>query len=121
MAFLKKYGLRLAYTMISILFSLLVVTVLYYFDFINGTVYKVLKIIIVLLNIFISSFILGKKASNKGFLEGIKLALIVIPIFIVLALLTKEALKIRVILYYFILLATSTFGGMVGISRNNGQ
>ena len=102
MALLKKYGLRLVYTMISILLSLLVVTTLYYFDIINGSVYKILKIIIILLNIFISSLILGRKAANKGFLEGIKLALIIIPIFIILALLTKEVFKVRVVLYYFI-------------------
>lgn len=118
MLYLKKYGLRLIYTIMSILLSLLVVTTFYYFDLINGTTYSILKIIIILLNIFISSFILGKKAINKGYLEGIKLAVIIIPIFIILALITKEVFKLRVILYYLIIFITSTFGGMVGISRN---
>ncbi len=117
MTYLKKYGLRLLYTIISILLCLLFVTTLYYFDLINNNTYKVLKIIIILLNIFISSFILGKKAENKGYLEGLKLAIIVIPVFFILAILTKEALKLKILLYYFIITLTSTFGGMVGISK----
>lgn len=117
MSYLKKYGLRLIYTIISILLSLFLITTLYYFNIINGTTYSILKIVIILLNIFISSFILGKKATSKGFLEGIKLSVIIIPIFIILALLTNEVLKLRVIIYYIIILITSTFGSMVGISR----
>lgn len=117
MAYLKKYGLRLIYTILFIILSLLLVTCLYYFNIISSNTYKFLKIIIILANIFISSFILGRKAINKGYLEGIKLAVIIIPIFIILTIITKETLKLKVILYYLIILITSTFGGMIGISK----
>lgn len=117
MNYLKIYGLRLTYTIASILLSLLFITILYYFNIIGGTTYKILKIILLLLNIFISSFILGKTANNKGFLEGIKFATIIIPTFLILTLLTNQTLQIKVIIYYLIILLASTFGGMVGISR----
>lgn len=117
MNYLKIYGLRLTYTIASILLSLLFITILYYFNIIGGTTYKILKIILLLLNIFISSFILGKTANNKGFLEGIKFATIIIPIFLILTLLTNQTLQIKMIIYYLIILLASTFGGMVGISR----
>lgn len=117
MTYLKKYGLRILYTIISILLTLLLITTLYYFNIIGQNTYKVLKIIIILLNIFISSFILGKKAENKGYLEGIKLAFIIIPIFLILTILTDEIFKIRYFLYYTIILITSITGGMIGINK----
>lgn len=117
MTYLKNYGLRLLYTIISILLSLLLATTLYYFNIINQNTYKVLKIIIILLNIFISSFILGKKADNKGYLEGIKLAIIIIPIFLILTILINETFKLRSLLYYTIITITSITGGMIGINK----
>ena len=117
MTYIKKYGLRLIYTIISILISLLLVTCLYYFNIIGNNTYKFLKIIIILFNIFISSFILGKNSISKGYLEGIKLAIIIIPIFFILTLITNEVFNLRSLLYYLIILITSTFGGMVGISK----
>ena len=103
MSYLKKYGLRLLYTIISILLSLLLVTSLYYFNIISNNTYKFLKIIIILINIFISSFLLGKKSIKKGYLEGIKLAIIIIPIFFILTLLVNETFNLKNIIYYLII------------------
>lgn len=117
MTYLKKYGLRLAYTIVSILISILLLTALYYFNIIGANTYKILKVAVILINIFISSFILGGKVSSKGYLEGVKLAGIIIPIFFILSILTSQVIKLRIILYYLILLFTSIFGSMVGISH----
>ena len=76
MTYLKKYGKRLIFTITSIIISLFLLTILYYFNIIGPNLNKVLKIVIILLNIFISSFILGKNTISKGYLEGIKFALI---------------------------------------------
>ena len=117
MTYLKKYGLRLIYTIISILISILIITTLYYFNIISSTTYNILKIVILLLNIFISSFILGKKANSRGYLEGIKLSIMIIPLLLILSLTLSLSLKPRILIYYLIISATSIFGGMVGISR----
>lgn len=117
MTYIKKYGKRLLFTMISILLSLLAITLLYYFNIIGQNTNKVLKIIAILVNIFISSFILGKNTIKKGYLEGIKLALIIIPIFIITSLLTSSKIEIRAILYYIIILITSILGSMIGINK----
>ena len=117
MSYIKKYGLRLLYTLISLLLSLLFVTTLYYFNIISTNTYKVLKVVVLLVNIFFGSFILGKKAKNKGFLEGIKFAAIIIPIFFILTILTNQTLQLRLLLYYLIITFSSILGGMVGISR----
>lgn len=113
---LKKYSMRLAYTFLSLGFSVLFITTLYYFNLINENTYKVFKIVVLIINLFISGFILGREAKSKGFLEGIKLGLMIIPIFLIVTLLIKEPLKLTVILYYLIILITSTFGSMIGMS-----
>lgn len=118
MTYLKKYGLRLIYTILFILLSLLLITILYYYNLINQNTYKILKIIVILLNIFISSFILGKKTSNKGYLEGAKFSLIIISLLIILTIILNLTFKPSIILYYFIIFATSTLGSMIGISKN---
>ena len=101
MTYIKKYGKRLLFTTISILLSLLAITLLYYFNIIGQNTNKVLKIIAILVNIFISSFILGKNTLKKGYLEGIKLALIIIPIFIIISLITSSKIEIKAILRVF--------------------
>ena len=107
MTYLKKYGKRLIFTITSIIISLFLLTILYYFNIIGPNLNKVLKIVIILLNIFISSFILGKNTISKGYLEGIKFALIIIPILIFISLITHSKLELKVILYYIIILITS--------------
>lgn len=113
MAYLK----RILITLLSIIISLLLITTLYYFDIINTTVYKYLKLFTLLANILISSFILGKNTTAKGYIEGLKNGLIFIALFIVISLLLKIKLPIKSILYYFIILLTSTLGSMFGISK----
>ena len=109
MIYLKKYGLRILYTLIFICISLIISTALYYFNIINNGFYKTLKIIITLLAIFINSYILGKQSTQKGYLEGLKFSLLLISIFFILTLITKEPLKLRLLLYYIIVVITSIF------------
>lgn len=116
MSSLKKYLLSILITFLSIFLTLLLTTTLYYFNIISPTTYNILKIIFLLLSIFINSFILGKKALKKGYLEGIKLSLPIILLFLLTTLLTKT-FTFKVLLYYLIILITSSFGSMVGISR----
>lgn len=117
MTYIKTYGLRIIYIFIFIILFLLLTTTLYYFNIINNQTYKILKIIICLLSIFINSYILGKKTLKKGYLEGLKLSLIIIPILFIITVISKKALKFRIILYYLIILITSIFGSMLGINR----
>lgn len=116
MTYIKKYGKRLIFTIISIIISLFILTILYYFNIISSNTNKILKIIIILSNIFISSFILGKNTPSKGYLEGIKLSFLILPIFIIFSLITST-LKFKVIIYYLIISITSILGSMIGINR----
>ena len=73
MEIIKKYSFRFLYTILSIVLCIIIITTLYHFNIISSNIYQILKLIILLINILISGIILGKKATNKGYLEGIKL------------------------------------------------
>ena len=93
-----------------ILISTILLTIIDYFSLFNTSI---LKLIIPILSIFISSFIIGKKTTKLGYLSGIKLSLLIIIIFIILVLLLDK-FTIKSLIYYLILLLTSTLGSMIG-------
>ena len=115
MSNLKKYLIHFFIVIISILLMTLITTIFYYLNIIPAKTYNLIKLITFLLTLFINSFILGKKAKNKGYIEGIKLASFIIIIFMIISLLLKS-FSLKYILYYLIILTTSVFGGIVGIS-----
>ena len=87
---MKKYLFSILITFISIILTLLFTTTLYYFNLINHTTYNILKIILLILSLFINSFILGKKSTKKGYLEGIKLSLPIIIFSLICQILVKK-------------------------------
>ena len=117
MLYLIKYGKRLLWMIISLLLSLIFINTLYYFNFISTNTYKILEIIIFIINIFISAYILGKNTTQKGYLEGIKYSLIIISLFILLTLLINEPFKLKILIYYLIIIITSILGSTMGINR----
>lgn len=117
MEIIKKYSFRFLYTILSIVISLLLITTLYHFNIISSNIYQTLKLIILLVNILISGIILGKKATSKGYLEGIKLGIFMILLCFLMTLVTGQDLKIRLLLYDSMILITSILGGMIGINK----
>ncbi len=112
---IKKYILSMFYTLSTIILLHLINTIIYYFNLLSPTTYNIIKIFLLLLSFFINSFFLGRKTLKKGYLEGIKLSLPILIIFLLITLLTKS-FKLKVLLLYFIIIITSSFGSMLGIS-----
>ena len=118
MNYLKILGKSFLY-MISILFiSTIVITILNYFNIFGGKLVTIFKIIIALISMFVGGFIVGKNSKEKGWLEGLKLGLIIIAIlFLVNWIILKQDWNVRNLIYYLILLTSSVFGSMIGISK----
>lgn len=115
---IKTYIKYIGYTLLSIFLSLLFISTLYYFDILSTNVVNYLRPIIVLLNIFISSYILGKRSDKNGYLEGLKLGFLTLLIFTFISLIFfRNGIKPRIIIYDIIILGTSIFGSMLGISK----
>ena len=60
-------------------------------------------------------FIIGRNSTSKGYLNGIILSSIIVIIFLILNLIFK-GFKWYHLVYYFIILVTTTIGSIIGIS-----
>lgn len=115
---IKKYFKHIGITILSIAISLLLLSTLYYFNLISTNVVKYLRIIIVIIILFISGYILGKKNDKHGYIEGLKLGGIIIGIIALITLLFfRNSFEIKIVLYYIILLFNTMLGSMIGISN----
>ncbi len=118
MANIKKYFISFLYILGLIFVLTLVLTVLNYFDVINGNVLNILKIVITILSTFVGGFLVGKNSNEKGYLEGIKLALIyVVFIFLLSILGFSDKITLNTFLYYAIIILSTMLGGMFGINK----
>ena len=119
MNYLKKTGISLLYIIGFILILTFLITLLNYFNIISKNVVSVFKIIIPIVSLFIGGFIIGKKSSKKGWLEGLKLSLIFLFIFILFNYLgLKNNIEFKNLLYYLIIITSTCFGSMLGINYN---
>lgn len=114
----KLYLKSFLWFIIPLLLLLLIINTLYYFDLVNNSVIKYLKILIILIPSFISGLIRGLNSINKGYINGLKLSGIIIILFFVFSLIFKE-FNIKDLIYYIIICLTITFGSMVGISKKS--
>lgn len=114
---IKKYGIKVLITELSLLFILSITTFIYYKDILNTISYQIINYILFLIIILINSFTLGKKSNKNGYLEGLKLGLIIITINFILVLIFKTNINLRLIFYSLIILLTSSLGAMIGINK----
>lgn len=112
----KNLYLSIIYFFTITLIGTIFITILNYFNILNIKIISSLKLILPILSIFISSYILGTKSNKLGYIEGLKLGLIITITFLIITLLTKS-FAIKTLIYYLILLLSSILGGMLGINK----
>ena len=113
-----KYFLKsILIIIISLFISSLLINILYYFDIINNNTVKYFKMFLSIFSFFISGLYIGKKSISKGYINGLKLSLIMVIMFIILSLIFNN-IKVSRIIYYLIMTTCITFGAMIGISKN---
>ncbi len=115
MKYLKKIIKALIITIGSILILTFLFTVFNYFDIISGKTLTIIKIIIPLFSLALGGFTLGYGAIKNGWLEGIKIGLIItFIIFIFNIIFTNITLKD--LLFYASLIMSAVMGSMLGIN-----
>lgn len=112
---LKNYLKSYLYLFISILILTLILSIVNYFFPIPT---KVIKLLIPIISILISSIILGKNTKQKAYLEGIKFTSIYIILSIILSIIFKNTFSIKLIISYLLLLLSGIIGSMIGINLN---
>lgn len=120
MNYLKNISISFLYIIGVTIVLTFIMTLLNYFNIITGSVLTITKIIITFIAIFIGGFIIGKKSKTKGWLEGIKLGIIIIIILsIINFLILRVNFEFKIILYDIIILFSCTFGSIIGINLNH--
>lgn len=117
MNYLKKILKFFLTTLISIAVSSLILTVIYYFDIINGNTYNIIKMGIVIISLLVNSFLLGKNSNKYGLVEGLKLGGLFLILTLIISAVTKTSFGIRTLIYSIIILLTTGAGAVIGINR----
>lgn len=113
-----KYLKVLLYIIIPILILNIFVSIFYYFNIIGNNSINYLKLIMVAISMLIGGIYIGSKTTKKGWLEGLKVGLeVIIILFIISYLAFEQGINIKNLIYYLIILSSTTLGSMIGINK----
>ena len=88
-----------------------------YFNVLNNTCYKSLLLIFMIISAFAGSYYLGNQTEEKGYQKGLIFGALISLIFLVLSALLKNSITISSVIYYIIIIITSTIGSTIGINK----
>lgn len=115
---LKKIGISLGFSFLFLFISIFIITFFNYISFFSSKSTNIFKFLFLLISLFIGGFISGKKSMKNGWLEGVKLGSIFILFFLISSLLF-QSFRIKNIIFYSIIMGSTTFGSMVGINKKD--
>ena len=101
-----KYLKTISFEIILLLILLIISSTLFYFDIIPN-----INIIIFIITFILSGIYISRRSNKKYYLEGLKIALINILLFLLISLIFK--CKINVI-YYLLIVISSIIGSLIG-------
>ena len=105
---------------ISVLFVFaFIITILSYFNILSDTITSIFKMLIPIISVLISGIFMGINSTKKGWLEGLKLGILICILLFLFNLLGLNKFKINQLLFYGILIFTSIVGSIIGISKKN--
>lgn len=118
MTIIKNLGISFGLILGSLFGFTLLITLLHYLNWIGSKTLSILEIMIPFFSLFIGGFWMGRKSNKKGWLEGLKLGLLFLFILILFQYLGLQMkFELKTLLFYVLILISSIFGGMIGISK----
>ena len=112
----KKTFKALLIILILLLISISLINILYYFDVIDNNIIRYFKMLLSIITFFIGGLYMGKNSPSKGYINGLRLSVIIILIMLVMGIIFKN-IDIPRIIYYLIIIFCITFGSMLGINK----
>ena len=112
-----KYLKSLLYIVIPLLILNIIISVLYYFDLLSSNAFNISRLSILLLSVLIGGFNIGKSSKEKGYIEGLKLGILIIVFMFIFSLILKSSFSISKFLYYIVIIIVSILGSMIGINK----
>jgi len=114
----NKYLRGVLKGMVIAVISLFIINIFEFFDLLPDAVIAGLKVLIIILALFISAYGLIEGNTKKGWLVGIKLALIYIVIVLCCNfLLFNQGFSLKLLLYFCLIMLACILGAMIGVFR----
>ncbi len=115
---LIKYLKSILIIIISMIIGCLIITALNYFNVIDTSTVKHLKLFSMVLSMIIGGIYLGKHSSNKGYIEGAKIGILEVVILILINIIIfKNSINFENVIYYIIILISAILGSIIGINK----
>ena len=112
----KKYSISFLIFIGIIFIFTFFLSIFHYFDVLSYQTVSIAKMIILLVSFFGGGFFMSVSATKKGWLEGIKFALIVSIFLLLFQILgIDKSFQWKDLIFYLILFMTAILGGMIGI------
>lgn len=116
--FIIKYLKSFMYIFISILVLSIIVGTLNYFNIFSTKVSHVFEVISIIISMFIGGIYLGRKSNKRGYLEGIKMGIVMIIFVLLFSYLAFSITpKLSSLIFYAIILISSILGSVIGINK----
>lgn len=113
---LKKYA-RISLIWLGVLLAyVFILTILNYTQILKFNSIIKLNFFMIAIITFIFGILNGKTSAKKGYIEGIKMGLIIIALLFILNLIFYRTFNLSTFIYYIVILASSMFGSMIGIN-----
>lgn len=116
---MKKYKsilISIGWFMVSLIVYLLIITTFAHFNIISYKTVSVMSFIFMCLLFMYNGFKVGKKSEKRGYLSGLIIGSINIILVLLLALVFRSIPELKSLIYFLVLLLSSTLGGMFGIN-----
>lgn len=117
MKYFKILGMSIGYILgISFILTFLI-TIFSYFNILGDKATSTLLLSSSIISMIAGGVILGKNSNKRGYIEGLKLGLIITILFILFGYLgIKYNYKLNDIIYYLILITSSILGSILGVN-----
>lgn len=117
MNYIKKIGISLLYIFVPIIVLLFIFTLLNYFNIISYNIFKIFRGIIFIIALIIGGFKMGENSNSKGWIEGLKLGLIISIILVIINyLIVRTGFNIKQLLCFGLIIGSNILGSILGIN-----
>ncbi len=110
---------NIALFFLILLIFLIISTTLSYFNIVSYNIINIISFIFIIILFMYCGYYMALRNNSKGYLNGLLIGGINICLLFIISLILKCNIEINIILYFLILLLSSTMGGMFGININN--
>lgn len=116
---MKKFIKPLLFSISTYIVLTFLISIFNYIGLLNGTFLTIFKIFIPIITFFINGILIGNNSTEKGWLNGIISASILIFLIIILDLIFKIKFNIKIPIFYLIYVFICIFGSILGINKKN--